>query len=170
MLRPAIQYETELTRIEAKCLYDLKYMYLNSNTGREIIELSRSNSNIHDFVSVNKYKDVLGWIGYEIDWESKSAIHFGMCCYCDKPSVQFARDLRQAIDNIFNIYHLNRIEWRCYADNPAIRGYRNFCKKYGGREVGTLKQTTLLMDGKIHDTVIFELMAEDYISHMKNGT
>lgn len=48
-------------------------------------------------------------------------------------------------------------------DNPSIRGYRNLCKRFGGKEIGQLHQNIKLMDGKLHDTTIFEIMKKDYI-------
>ena len=63
---------------------------------------------------------------------------------------------------IFEVYHMNRIQWCCYADNPAIRGYRNFVKRHGGRECGYYRQVSRLMDGKFHDSVQFEILADEF--------
>ena len=47
-------------------------------------------------------------------------------------------------------------------DNPAIRGYRNFIKKHGGRECGYYRQIARLQDGKLHDRVEFEILKEEW--------
>lgn len=57
---------------------------------------------------------------------------------------------------------MNRIEWWCYADNPAIRGYRNFIKRHGGRECGYWRQIARLQDGQLHDSVSFEILEEEF--------
>lgn len=53
------------------------------------------------------------------------------------------------------------MEWWGYKDNPAIKGYRKFIKRFGGRECGYMRQTSKLMDGKLHDSVMFEILKED---------
>ena len=116
----------------------------------------------HQFVSVNSENNIVGCLGYEIDWISRSVNGFYIVRCAAAPSLIFGRDILKAIDDIFNKYNLNRIEWMCYRDNPILEGYRHFCKDYGGREVGILHQKAVLMDGKIHDEIIFELMKEDY--------
>ena len=90
-----------------------------------------------------------------------SADRFGAISF-DKGNVLFAKDLYQIICNIFEKYHLNRLCWSCIADNPAIRGYRNFIKEHGGRECAYHKQICKLMDGKLHDDVEFEILAEEF--------
>ena len=57
---------------------------------------------------------------------------------------------------------MNRFCWSCIADNPAIRGYRNFIKKHGGRECAYHRQICKLMDGKLHDDVEFEILAKEF--------
>ena len=57
---------------------------------------------------------------------------------------------------------MNRLEWTCYADNPAIRGYRKFIKLCGGVECGYRRQCVLLPDGKLHDQVRFEILKEEF--------
>lgn len=60
------------------------------------------------------------------------------------------------------------MSWYCIADNPAIRGYRNFIKRYGGNECGYYRQCTKLQDGKLHDTVIFEIISSEFKKEDKN--
>lgn len=87
----------------------------------------------------------------------------------EKGNMEFVKDLYQAICDCFEVYHLNRISWNCYADNPAIRGYRNFVKKNGGRECAYFRQYIKLRDGKLHDSVSFEILAEDFNGRSLNN-
>ena len=57
---------------------------------------------------------------------------------------------------------MERRSWRAYVGNAAVRGYRNFIKKYGGRECGYYRQVTKLQDGKLHDAIVFEVLAEEF--------
>lgn len=127
-----------------------------------MINLEDNNYNCHQFVSVDTNDNVIGYICYEIDWVVMSASSFGIISF-DKGNIEFARDVYTVICNLFDVYHINRISWLCYADNPAIRGYRNFIKKYGGVECGYYRQNAKLMDGKLHDSVEFEILAEEFM-------
>ena len=67
--------------------------------------------------------------------------------------------------HIFVKFNYNRVEWWAYEDNPAIRGYDAFIKRCGGRRAGYLRQNIKLMDGKIHNSIIYEILREDYIKN-----
>lgn len=90
-----------------------------------------------------------------------SADKFGIISF-KKGSIEFVKDVYRVICNLFEIYHMNRISWFAYVDNPAIRGYRNFIKKHGGVECAYYRQITKLQDGKLHDAVNFEILAEEF--------
>ena len=133
------------------------------STKLKLESIEDDNSYLHSFVSVDESGDILGYICYGVNWTSVSVPSFGAISFVPGGSITYARDLLQCIDNIFMKYNFNRIEWWAAADNPAIRGYKNLCKRFGGREVGYLRQNTKLMDNKLHDSIIFEIMREDYI-------
>ena len=90
-----------------------------------------------------------------------SADGFGIISF-DKGNMEFIKDVCEAVSDIFTKYHMNRISWFCYADNPAIRGYRNFIRRHGGRVCGHYRQYARLQDGKLHDSVMFEILADEY--------
>lgn len=159
MLKNVKLYEAEAERKSRETWYDLKYQWWCSCAGTRDFDFADNNYNYHCFVSINpKTDEVVGLMGYEVDWTSKSTNGFYAASFDEKGSTIFARDLLQMIDDIFMKYNFNRMEWRCWADNPAIRGYRKFCKRVGGREVGVLKKAGILLDGQTHDSVIFELL------------
>lgn len=103
----------------------------------------------------------MDYITYTVDWVSSSASGFGIISF-DKGNVLFAKDVHTAICDIFDKYHFNRIEWYCYADNPVIKSYRRFIQKHGGQECGYLRQSKKLQDGKFHDSVIFEILNDEF--------
>ena len=162
MLLPAQLFAEELKLKNAATWYDTAhYMYWNGDCGSSDITLSDNTYDNHQFVSVDKDNKVIGYISYAVDWTSLNADQFGAISF-DIGNVIVAKDLAQAIDDIFHKYHLNRVQWFCYADNPAIRGYRSFIKKCGGRECAHYRQVTRLLDGKLHDAVSFEILASEY--------
>lgn len=161
MLKPAQLYKDELQKKNIETWYDQSYMYYHSGTGAYNIELSDNNCDKHQFVSVDKNDNVIGYISYRIDWQAMNADNFGIISY-DKGNIEFARDCYRVVCDLFEKYHMNRIGWFAFSDNPAIRGYRNFIKKHGGRECAYLRQLAKLSDGKLHDAVQFEILAEEF--------
>lgn len=161
MLKPAQLYVDQLRIENIKSWYQPENIYWNSGTGEYEIQLPDNNKEEHVFVSVDNTDNIIGYISYSIDWEAMSADNWGIISY-QKGNVEFAKDVLQAIRDCFQKYGMNRIQWFCWADNPAIRGYRNFIKKYGGKECGYLRQVRKLKDGKLHDSVLFEILAEEF--------
>lgn len=137
-------------------------MYYHGTAGSEIPTIPDNNYNHHSFVSVDKNDKIIGFISYNIDWQAMNAYKFGIISF-DKGNLIFIKDLNEAINNLFTVYNMNRIDWFCFADNPAIRGYRNFIKRHGGRETAYFRSIAKLMDGKLHDGVEFEILKEEFI-------
>lgn len=161
MLKPAQLYTDKLQEENIKAWYKPENIFWNGGIGDSQIDIREDNYNCHQFVSVNKYDNIIGYICYSIDWTAMSAYNFGIISY-RKGNIEFVRDLYESVCNLFEIYHMNRIAWFAYTDNPAIRGYRNFIKKHGGRECGYHRQAVRLQDGKLHDYIEFEILAEEF--------
>lgn len=161
MLKPAQLYAEELQKKNTESWYKPENIFWNGGSGDCSIDLPDHNYDSHCFVSVNKNDEVIGYIAYAIDWAAMSADKFGIISF-DKGNMEFVKDLYQAICNLFEVYHMNRVSWVCFADNPAIRGYRNFIKRCGGRECAHYRKVARLQDGKLHDSVSFEILAEEW--------
>lgn len=160
MLRPAQLYEEKLQKANIESWYDLKNQYWNGWCSSNKIKLEDNNGEYHQFVSVDKDDNVIGYICYYVNWVTKSVCNIGIISF-DKGNMTFITDLKKAVYDCFQKYNLNRLEFKAYSDNPAIRCYRRYIKKYGGRECGYFRKDTMLMDGKLHDTVFFEIIRED---------
>ncbi len=161
MLAPAQLYEDKLREESIKAWYRPENIYWSGGTGDEVIDLPEDNHDRHCFVSVDKDDNVIGYIGYSIDWVAMSADGLCIISY-RKNSVEFARDVYEAVYNLFHAYHMNRVAWYAWADNPAVRGYRRFVRKYGGRECGIQRQVARLQDGRLHDSISFEILASEF--------
>lgn len=162
MLRPAQLYKEELLKKEMESWYDPRALYYWAGTGCGLSELPEDTYYWHNFVSVNDSDSIVGYIAYKIDWAAMSASDFCIYSFEKNGSILFAEDLCKAICDLFEVYHVNRIDWWCYTDNPAIRGYRNFIALCGGREVGIFRQICKLQDGKLHDSASFEILANEF--------
>ena len=162
MIKPAQLYAEELKRLYCETWYDSKYMYYRSYVGTEDLHLPDNNYEHHAF-AILENNEVIGYVTYKINWAAKVVYNFGIISF--KQSLVFGKDLMKIIDDVFIKYNMNKMEFWAYKDNPVIKHYYNFINKFGGREVGILKQTGMLMDGKLHDSVMFELFRDDYLKH-----
>lgn len=161
MLKPAQLYREKLCEEMCKSWYDPKNIFYSGWTGNELPSLPDNNYDSHHFVSVDDDDNVIGYVSYSINWIAMSADRFGIISF-KKGSIMFAKDVYKAICDLFEVYHMNRISWFAYVDNPAIRGYRNFIKKHGGKECGYHRQVAKLQDGKLHDSVEFEILSCEF--------
>lgn len=161
MLRPAHLYEEELKEKLIETWYKPEYVCYSGGTGDSLVELPNGNCNSHCFVSVDEDDNVVGYISYDLDYMAMSADHLGIVSF-QMGNLDFLKDVYKAICDIFEVYNMNRLSWFCFADNPAIRGYRNFIKKHGGVECGHTRQISRLRDGKLHDGVEFEIMSWEF--------
>ena len=162
MLKPAQLYRDRFAEEYVKTWYKPENIFYTGYTGDRMPELPDNNYDSHHFVSVDKNDNLIGYISYSVDWISMSADRIGIISF-DKGNIEFARDVYKAICDLFETYHMNRVSWHAYVENPAIRGYRNFIKKHGGKECGYYRQIAKLQDGKLHDSVEFEILAEEFV-------
>lgn len=134
MLKPAQLYKDKLKEEIIKSWYEPENIFWNGSEGTYMVDLPDDNHDKHCFVSIDKSDEVIGYISYSVYWSSMSAENFGIISF-KKNSIEFAKDLYKVVCDLFEVYHMNRISWSAYADNPAIRGYRNFIKNMAARNV-----------------------------------
>lgn len=159
MLRPAQLYKDELLKKHYEQWYKPETSYYSGSCNWGL-RLEESDEYKRQFVSVDKNNNVIGYIAYNVDFLTRSASCFGMISY-SKGNLDFVKDLYKVIKDLFMMEKFNRVEWWCFTDNPAVRGYKNFCKRFGGKIVGTLHNTCMFSDGSLHDSYIFEILRED---------
>lgn len=165
MLEPALFHRKELLNKSMGTLHNKKYMWYTGANYYTFPSVLDDISNHHQFASINKSNEVIGYISYHFSLSTKSCTDLNIIKYDNKnyiSSVIFAKDVLSAIYDCFFKYDFNRIEWNCYADSPQINMCRKFIKKYGGHEAGYLHSNAILMDEKLHDTVIFEIMKDEF--------
>ena len=161
MLKPAQLYQSELNHKIMDGWYDPKNLFFEIGPAYSIINLDSHTLDDHDFVSIDESGEVIGYVGYSVAWIPRSAYQLAIISF-DKGNLLFLKDVYQAIYDCFYKHNMNRLEWTCYADNPAIRGYRKFIELCGGVECGYRRQCMMLPDGKLHDQVRFEILKEEF--------
>lgn len=160
-LKLAQLYKGKLNEEHIKTWYNPDYIFWNGSMGNSMVQIPDNHKHICSFVSVDRKDNIIGYIAYTVDWFSQSADLIGIISY-KKHNLQFVEDVYHVICDLFEVYHMNRISWFCFADNPAVRGYRNFIKKHGGRECGYHRQIIRMQDGFWHDIIDFEILAEEF--------
>lgn len=166
MLKSALLYKDQISDLYLETWYNPEYMYYTMSSGTEQFHFDNNNFDHHQFASVDDKDNVIGVITYTVDYQAMSATSFGAIAF-QKMNGVFMKDLRQAVEDIFFKYNMNRLAFYAVADNPAVRGYKNFVKRYGGTICGYEHECCKLMDGKLHDYISFEIMAKDFKEHYK---
>lgn len=161
MLKNAKSYETELQERAYETWYNLKYQFYYS--GNYFNEIRLDDDSRWTFVSVNEYEEVTGVISFQVSNDTKCVRNFGVMSFYDGLNIEFARDVAGLINDIFYKYHFNRMEWYCIDGNPALRSYKEFCKRHGGTVMAHEHECVRTLDGQLRDSYGFEILAKNYI-------
>lgn len=163
MLDNAFKYEQEIKTKFLDVWYDPKYQYYFGGTHREPYALPNNGDwYCRTFVSLNKEGEVIGMIGYSVDNEVNRAHSFGAINFSND-IITFGFDLRQAIDDIFIKFGMNKMEFNVIRGNPIEKSYDRIVEKIGGRILCIRKDTAKLMNGTIVDDKVYEVMRSDYL-------
>lgn len=161
MLRPAQLYADELKQLYLGVWYDPEYMYYSLSPGMSQYNLDEDNADCHAFASVDQKGNIVGVMSYTVNYSVMQATSLGILAF-QRMNPVFMQDLRQCIEDIFIKYNMNRLSFYAVADNPATRGYTKFIERFGGRVVGVEHESCKLIDGKLHDCILYELLAKDF--------
>lgn len=154
---PAQLHEEEIKRKLIACWYDPKYIYYFGGNYR-VNQIGDNADWRRDYALVDKDGNVSGYFSYNYDECSKSMHNFGLIDF----SGNGQELVRQALEHIRGMFEkgAQRLEIMCFGDSPACRLYDFYMKRCGGRQVGKLTRAWYF-DGKYHDSIIYELLAEN---------
>lgn len=162
MLDVALKYKDELQNLFIDTFHKEKYKFYHYNSYYEVFNLKEDTWNAHEFVSVDKQGNVIGFISYEVNRVATSVCGLGIINFSDN-KLTFGIDVIQAIRDIFEKYNFRKISFCVVIGNPIEKTYDKLVKKYGGRIVGIEKEHTVLYDHKFYDVKRYEILREDYI-------
>ena len=158
MLKPAQLYKNELQRKYIDRWYDISAQYYVSGAERNALDIPDDPDNRCYFACVNHLDNVVGYFSYSIDWQAHSVARIGLISFVDVPNILLINDVIKHIKSLFANNNIRRVEWGAYEDNPAMRGYEKLAARFGGRKIGTYRQCCMLLDGKLHDFSVFEIL------------
>ena len=162
MLDIAIKYENELKEKFRDIWFQDKYKFYNFDTYYEELEIATSTWDKHQFVSLNKDGDIIGYIGYGVRRHLNYCDGLGAINFTDDKII-FGVDLKHAICDIFEKFDFNKLKFSVVIGNPIEKSYDKIIQHYNGRIVGVDKDETRLIDGKLYDVKRYEIMKNDYL-------
>lgn len=157
MLVPAQLYEKELDCKMISCWYDPKYAYYFSGEHRRLTIPDNAEYR-RNFACIDSKGEIVGYFCYDFDNACRSIYNMGLIGFTDN-SALLVRDVIREITRVFQQESAQRMEFWAFTDNPAVRLYDKFIRRFGGRKVATLHRTAYFM-GKYHDMVVYEILWE----------
>ncbi|HEY5588246.1 MAG TPA: hypothetical protein VIK86_04730 [Candidatus Paceibacterota bacterium] len=167
MLDIACKYEEKLQLLFANITFDEKYKFYDMGSYREKYKAIESTWAAHEFVSIDKDNNVLGYIKYGICRDSMDVHYLQIINFSDNKII-FGRDVFKCISEIFIKFNFRKIVFGVVVGNPIESTYDKLLKKYGGRIVGIFLKDCKLIDGKYYGSKKYEIFREDYLKH-RNG-
>lgn len=165
MLRPAQLYKEELKKLFIETWYDPYYQYFWSGSSEDY-NIADNNDCQRQFVWI-EHNNVIGYFSFSLDKYSKSAYNFGLINFSKKQNILFIKAVIKYIQKMFENNIIDRLDIMAYEDNPANKAYFKLFKKFGGKKVGKLTNNIRLLDGRLHNTILYEILKENYLEAIK---
>lgn len=99
MLEPAIKYKEQLEKAQYGVWFDDKYKFWNCDVYYKTLQIDTDTWNKHQFVSLDKEGNVIGYIAYSISRADNSAHSLSIMNFSDN-KITFGMDLGQALKDI----------------------------------------------------------------------
>lgn len=165
MLDVANKYSEEIDELMMNTWYDEKYKFFYATNYRDKFGVKENNWDSHDFVSINKNGEIIGFIGYNIDRPSDYVSGLEIINFSNDKTT-FGKDVGEVLTNIFTKFNYRKIEFSVVVGNPIEKSYDKLIHRYGGRIVGIYKQHVKLIDNKYYDEKMYEIFRDDYIKYI----
>lgn len=162
MLDIAQKYESELKKLLIDTWYEDKYKFYHNSVYSQSYKAEESTWSKHEFVSINKNGNIIGYIGYCVDREAEKVYSLAAINFSDD-KITFGRDIAETVKNIFVKYNFRKLSYNVVVGNPVESTYDKMTEKYGGRIVGTHKEDVKLIDNKYYDSKEYEIFRENFM-------
>lgn len=166
MLANVFDYEKEIEDKFRAIWYDPAYHYYFGDDTRWVPAFHRSdneNAHRHGFASVDKNGNLIGYISYMLYSNTRLVSNLGAMNFGGSKAI-FAKDLMEAICNVFIKFGARTLEFGVVCGNPAEDGYDKVIKRMNGRILCTRKNRALSMDGQLLDDKLYEVTREQFLA------
>lgn len=161
MVSLAVKYQEKLKGLFTTTIFDEKYMFYNGCSYYDEYKSADTTWNKHEFVSIDSKGNVLGYIKYSIDRDSRNCNNLQIVNFSDN-RITFGIDTMTILDEIFTKFKFNKLSYCVVVGNPIEKTYDKLTSKYGGRIVGFKESDVMLMDGKYYDMKMYEILKDNY--------
>lgn len=153
MLKPAILYKEELTKLFAEQLYTDDYFYFTGYVHTNCLPDIHTEENLYQYAIIDNER-VVGFLSYII-WEATdTAMNFALYSF-ERGNTIVGRDVYTKLRELINTHR--RVEWRMVGGNPVEKTYNKFCSKHGGNHV-VLRSVCKDLHGNYRDEHIYEIV------------
>ena len=158
MLQLAYQHQENLKKLFAEKMIEEKFKYYVAGWYVNYsIELDNNSWNNLEYVSIDKASKILGFLQAGIDRTSNRVSDLKIINFYDTDMI-FSRDFMRFLRMLFEELNFNKINFSVVVGNPAEKMYDKYIEKFGGRIVGIKKEHTRLLDGKLYDMKLYEIL------------
>lgn len=158
IIKPAICFKEEIEKALAEYFYSEEmFLYWGGSLEDYLLTVSTCSDNGRIQLAVlDDDENLIGYIGYIVDYYSSSAAHFGAFSF-DKGNPIMGKELFNLFEKLLKTMH--RVEFRAIQGNPAIRGYDHFLQKH--KDIGKKHIFTDSLkdrEGKYRDSYVYEFV------------
>lgn len=162
MLDIAINHVEELKKKMSGIWFNDKYKFYNYDTYYRELNIDNETWNVHQFVSLDKEGNVIGYIDYSVNRQTYNCSNLGIINFSDN-KITFGMDVGQVLKDIFDKFKFRKLTFSVIVGNPIEKSYDKMINKYGGRVVGIYSDETKLIDGKYYDVKLYEITRNNYL-------
>ena len=167
MIDLALNHSEELKEKMRDTWYNDKYKYLSFQSYCEEQSVAEDSWQRHEFVSLDKYGRVIGYIAYTVDRVSWNAHGLEIVNFSENRFL-FGHDVMVCLRDIFEKFNFHKLSFKVATDNPIMKTYDKLCEKYGGEVVGIHKEDFMSYDHRYHNIKEYEILRHDYLSTKTN--
>lgn len=162
MVDIAIRHVDELTDKFRSLWFEDKYKFWNFTNYYEDWKPAENSWNNHEFVVLNSCKEIIGFVGYEINRPNEYVTGLNIVNFSDDKAL-FGIEAMRIIRDIFDKYHFRKLCFAVVIGNPIEKQYNKLVEDFGGCVVGIRKKHIRLVDGLYYDVKEYEVLLEDYL-------
>ncbi|MDR2407470.1 MAG: hypothetical protein LBE13_05090 [Bacteroidales bacterium] len=169
MLELAYLNQEALNKSWQKCLTaGIFFFYFFDPVLQYKVEIVNNDWNILQYVSKNNAGEINGFFAAYINRNHNYVENIDIINLTEKSNIIFIVDLVDFLEIILIKRNFRKAVFHAISDNPATKSYGRYIKRYNlGTIVGVLKQSKLLLDGKYHDEMIYEIYRENFFEFFK---
>ncbi len=158
MIKPAICFKSEIEDAMKEYFYTEDMMFYQGCVNSYLIKVDEEGEDgKYQYAVVGADNNLIGYIGYSIDYYSSCAYNFGAFSF-ERGKPTMGKDLFELLEKLVRDMH--RVEFRAISGNPAIKGYDKFLERH--KDIGAkhiFRDEFRDINGHYHDVYLYEFVS-----------